>query len=132
MISKEKQEKLQKRMNELGIYEADLTEKFILGSGKGGQKINKTSSCVYLKHEPTGLEFKIQQSRFRDDNRYLARRMLVDKLEERLLKKESEKSRLAAKIRRQKARRSRRTKEKILKEKGLRAEKKALRQRPFN
>ena len=64
------------RMERLGIFEKDLIEKFILGSGSGGQKINKTSSCVYLKHLPTGIEVKCQGTRSRDLNRLYARREL--------------------------------------------------------
>ncbi len=63
MISKEKFDELHARMERLGIRSDDLVEKFILGSGKGGQKVNKTSSCVYLKHVPTGIEIKCRQKR---------------------------------------------------------------------
>jgi len=66
-------------MKQLGIDEDDLIEKFILGSGKGGQKVNKTSSCVYLKHLPTGIEVKCQQGRSRELNRYVARYELCEK-----------------------------------------------------
>ena len=69
-ITKEKEEKLLLKMQELNIHEADLIEKFILGSGKGGQKMNKTSSCVYLKHIPTGIEIKCQKGRSRESIRY--------------------------------------------------------------
>ncbi|MDP3705168.1 MAG: peptide chain release factor-like protein [Legionellaceae bacterium] len=72
MISKEKWEKLAERMEKLQVIEADLVEKFILGSGKGGQKLHKTASTVYLKHLPSSLEIKCQYSRSRDDNRYFA------------------------------------------------------------
>ncbi|MFW3145132.1 peptide chain release factor-like protein, partial [Legionella pneumophila] len=57
-------------MSNLHIYETDLSEKFIIGSGKGGQKLHKTASTVYLKHLPTGMEIKCQESRSREDNRY--------------------------------------------------------------
>jgi protein subunit release factor B len=77
-LSKEKKEALCKKMATLGIQEEDLVEKFILGSGKGGQNINKTASCVYLRHVPTGLEVKCQQERSRELNRYLARKMLCE------------------------------------------------------
>ena len=62
-LSKEKKSDLEERMEKLKIFEDDLIEKFILGSGSGGQKVNKTSSCVYLKHLPTGIEVKCQQAR---------------------------------------------------------------------
>ena len=53
IVSKEKQDALREKMESLGIYEKDIVEKFIRSSGKGGQKVNKTSTCVYLKHIPT-------------------------------------------------------------------------------
>ncbi len=81
MISAEKQQALQKRMEALGIREDDLVEKFVLGSGSGGQKINKTNSCVYLRHEPTGIEIKCQRERSRSLNRHLAREELCDRIE---------------------------------------------------
>ena len=74
MPSPEKITALENRMLGLGISEDTLVEKFITGSGSGGQKINKTASCVYLKHLPTGIEVKCQQQRSRELNRYLARR----------------------------------------------------------
>ncbi len=82
MITKEKLEKLEKWMEDLSIKDDDLIEKFILGSGSGGQKINKTSSCVYLKHIPTGIEIKCQKERSRELNRYVARKELCNRIEE--------------------------------------------------
>jgi protein subunit release factor B len=130
MITKEKFEELEHRMERLGIRSEDLVEKFILGSGKGGQKINKTSSCVYLKHLPTGIEVKCQQDRSREVNRYLARRELCERLEFQLHKVKSEKQQLVEKIRRQKRRRSRRGKERMLEGKKMKSERKSLRQPP--
>ena len=118
------------RMQKLGIQESDLIEKFILGSGSGGQKINKTSSCVYIKHVPTGLEVKCQSTRSRELNRLYARRELCEKLEERLFKEKSTKQKEIEKIRRQKRRRSRKSKEKMLAGKKLQSEKKQLRRSP--
>ena len=89
-VSKETQDQLVERMESLGIREGDLVEKFILGSGKGGQKINKTSSCVYLKHIPTGIEIKCQRERSRELNRLYARRDLCEKIEERISTEKSE------------------------------------------
>ncbi|RKZ28253.1 peptide chain release factor-like protein [bacterium] len=126
-LKKSKIEEIEKRMAELGIREEDIVEKFILGWGKGGQKKNKTTSCVYLKHIPTGIEVKVQRSRSREVNRYLARRILCDKIEEQILGAESERKKKQYKIRKQKARRSRRAKEKMLEEKHKQAEKKKLR-----
>jgi peptide chain release factor len=113
-----------------GISEDDLIEKFVLGSGSGGQKINKTSSCVYLKHVPTGIEIKCQRSRSRDLNRYYARKDLCDQLEERRIGAASRRRQAAEKIRRQKRRRSRRSKERMLENKHLVAAKKQLRRAP--
>ena|SRR3990167_9941197 len=105
--TKEKQETLLKKMLELGIFEEDLVEKFIIGSGSGGQKINKTHSCVYLKHLPSGIEVKCQKERSRELNRFFARRMLCEKYEQLFLKKKSD---IQKKIKKQKNRRKRRAK----------------------
>src|SRR5579863_6145101 len=102
MLSKERQDELDRRMLALGVREEDLVEKFILGSGRGGQKINKTSSCVYLKHLPTGIEVKCQQGRSREMNRYYARKELCQRLEEKDQQIASERQMAAEKIRRQK------------------------------
>lgn len=128
MIHKAKFDELHERMDRLGIKEADLVEKFILGSGSGGQKINKTSSCVYLKHLPTGTEIKCQRERSRELNRYYARKELCDRIEEKIEHKKSERQQMIEKIRRQKRRRSRRSKEKMLQAKKQLSEKKSLRQ----
>jgi peptide chain release factor len=129
-ISKEKQEELSARMNRLGITEEDLIEKFILGSGSGGQKINKTSSCVYIKHIPTELEVKCQRSRSRELNRYYARRQICEQIEEKFFKEKSEKKQASEKIRRQKQRRTRKQKLKMIEEKRHLSGKKTLRQSP--
>ncbi len=114
-------------MEALRIREKDIGEKFIRSSGKGGQKVNKTSSCVYLKHRPSGIEVKCRQERSQALNRFLARRILANKIEARILGRLSEESKRIEKIRRQKRRRSKRAKEKILKDKKKRAEKKKMR-----
>jgi len=129
-ISAEKENALQERMAKLGIREEDLRETFIRSSGPGGQKVNKTATCVYLVHIPTGLSVKCQQERSQTLNRFLARRLLLDRIErlqEGILRSEKEK---IEKIRRQKRRRSKRAKEKILEDKRQTAEKKILRGRP--
>lgn len=123
----DKEEALMARMASLGIREADIRESFVLSSKKGGQKVNKTSACVYLKHIPTGIEVKCQQERSQALNRFLARRILADKIESQILGRESEIEKKREKIRRQKRRRSRRAKEKMLSDKRLHSEKKALR-----
>ena len=124
------EDKIHKLMNELGVEEKDLIEKFILGSGKGGQKVNKTSSCVYLKHIPTGIEIKCQKTRSRELNRSAARLMLCQEIKNRLLQKEKAKKQLFEKIRRHKRRGSKAGKEKMLKEKKAHSHRKALRKRP--
>lgn len=120
---------LHARMDKLGIHERDLAEKFILGSGHGGQKINKTSSCVFLRHIPTGTCIKCQRDRSREVNRFLARRELCDRIEERVLGQASARRQEKEKIRRQKRRRSRRQKERMLADKHLMSRKKESRQR---
>lgn len=130
MLRPEKLAALQRRMHELGIEEGALREQFILGSGKGGQKQNKTASCVQLRHSATGIEVKCQRTRSRELNRYYARVELCDKLEERILGEKSRKQQEFEKLRRQKRRRSRRAKQKILEDKRVQSEKKALRRPP--
>ena len=122
-----KEEALSIKMASLGIKETDLEEKFIRSSKKGGQKANKASSCVYLKHKPTGIEVKCQKERFQALNRFLARRILVNKIESLVLGKKAEEQKKIEKIRRQKRKRSRRAKEKMLRYKKMRSEKKRLR-----
>ena len=128
-ISSLKQLHLRERMKNLGLVENDLIEKFIRGSGKGGQKINKTSSCVYIRHIPSGIEIKCQRERSLSINRYIARRELCDRIEERILGALSRRQQEREKIRRQKRRRSRRQKEQMLQRKHFQSEKKHLRQR---
>jgi len=123
-VKAKKQEELRHRMEKLGIKESDLVEKFIRSSGHGGQNLNKVATCVYLKHLPTGLEVKCQQERSQALNRFLARRILCQKVEALIKGKESEKQQRIAKIRRQKRKRSKRAKLKILEEKRKRAAKK--------
>lgn len=122
-----KKEAVQRMMLSLGIEEKDLVEKFILGSGRGGQKIQKTSSCVYLKHLPTGIEVKCQRDRSREVNRYVARRLLCEALREKLFAEKSERQQRSEKIRRQKRTRTRKQKRKMLEGKRLHGAKKALR-----
>lgn len=126
----EKEEKLRQRMRHLGIFEEDLEEKFVLGAGKGGQKVNKTSSCVYLHHKPTKIEIKCQKSRQRSLNRYYARDLLCDRIEEILFQEKSKKQKEIAKIRRQKKKRSKRAQEKVYQAKKNLSTKKELRKPP--
>jgi len=126
-ISQEKDTALQERMERLGVREEEFRETFIRSSGPGGQKVNKTSSCVYLVHLPTGLSVKCQQERSQALNRFLARRILLDRIERLQTGLVSAERMRTEKIRRQKRRRSRRAQEKVLETKHLQAEKKALR-----
>jgi len=80
-VSEEKNRWLREKMEALGIHEKDIEEQFIRSSGSGGQKINKTSTCVYLKHIPTGIEIKCMKERSQSVNRFLARRELVMRIE---------------------------------------------------
>ncbi len=128
-IKESKTKELERRMVELGIRAEDLVEKFIHGSGRGGQKLNKTANCVFLKHIPTGISVKVQRSRSREVNRFLARRELCDRIEELEKGIESKRKKREFKIRKQKARRGRRAKAKMLENKHKQAEKKASRKR---
>ena len=126
-VSPNKQRQQALAMARLGISEEDLTEKFVLGSGAGGQKVNKTSSCVHLRHEPTGIVVKCQRCRSRALNRYYARQALCERIAEQIAGQKSARQQLREKIRRQKRRRSRRQKEKMLAEKKKQSSKKRLR-----
>ncbi|HON57967.1 MAG TPA: peptide chain release factor-like protein [Smithella sp.] len=126
-VSKEKENALLTRMNDLGVKEKDFQESFIRSSGPGGQKVNKSSSCVYLVHLPTGLSVKCQKERSQSLNRFLAKRMLLDKIEKMKTGFVSRQRDLAEKIRRQKRKRSKRAKEKTLKDKHIRSEIKSTR-----
>ncbi len=121
---------LRERMARLGLREEELEESFVRSGGPGGQNVNKVSSCVVLRHRPSGLEVKVQRERSQALNRFLARRLLIEKLETQRLGRLSEERRRIEKIRRQKRRRSRRAKEKMLKAKHLHALKKISRRRP--
>ena len=123
----DKMAELNERMNSLGITEDQFRETFIRSSGPGGQKVNKTSSCVFLVHLPTGLSVKCQQDRSQALNRLLARRILLDRIEKLRTGVVAAKKMQEEKIRRQKRRRSRRAQEKMLKEKHMIAKKKELR-----
>ena len=126
-VTKQKEDSLRMKMELLGIHEKDLVEKFVRSSGKGGQKVNKTATCVYLKHLPTGIEVKCQRERSQSINRFLARRRLVNKIQAKILGEKSEEQKRIEKIRRQKRKRSQRAKQKMLEEKKKQSEKKAAR-----
>jgi len=126
-VSADKEKAITARMIELGVTENDFEESFIRSSGPGGQKVNKSSSCVYLVHIPTGLAVKCQRERSQSLNRFLAKRLLLDKIERKQKGFIAEEKEKLEKVRRQKRKRSKRAKEKILTAKHQQAEKKVLR-----
>ena len=130
MITKEKWDKLSDLMSHLQIDDAQLVEKFIIGSGKGGQKLHKTASTVYLKHLPSGIEVKCQESRRREDNRYFARTRLCEKLQAERSDEKTKAQQQIEKVRRQKKRRSRRVKQKMMDEKSKQGQLKLMRKTP--
>lgn len=126
-ISPEKETQLAQRMTALGVTEADIEESFVRSGGHGGQNVNKTSTCVMLLHRPTGVQVKCQTTRQQGLNRFLARRLLLDKIEAVKNGFVSAQRAEVEKIRRQKRRRSRRAKNKMLADKSHHADKKAAR-----
>ncbi len=129
-VKSEKEKALREKFNSLGIYEKDIEESFIRSRGKGGQNVNKTSTCVYLKHGPTDVSVKCQKTRSQGLNRYHARVILYKKIERLIKGRESEEQQRIEKLRRQKRKRSKRAKEKMLASKRMLAEKK--KKRSFN
>ncbi len=126
-VSHKKDEDLERRMAHLGIRETDLEESFIRSGGPGGQNVNKVSTCVVLKHLPSGLVVKCQKERSQAMNRYFARRILLAKLEAQIHGRQSEEAKRISKIKRQKRKRSKRAKEKMLQAKRHQSQKKRLR-----
>ena len=126
-VSSEKENQLNERMRALGVREQDIDEQFVRSSGAGGQNVNKVSSCVVLHHRPTGTRVRCQKERSQGLNRFLARRLLLDKIEATIRGAAAEEEQRIAKIRRQKRKRSRRAKLRLLADKRHQGEKKSLR-----
>ena len=126
-VSAEKESQLAQRMAALGVSEAEIEESFVRSGGHGGQNVNKTSTCVMLLHRPTGLQVKCQETRQQGLNRFLARRLLLDKIEERKKGFVAAQRSEIERIRRQKRKRSRRAKQRMLADKAHHAGKKAAR-----
>jgi protein subunit release factor B len=126
-VSAQKERLLLERMKKLGVSEQDIEETFVRSSGPGGQKVNKSSSCVFIRHIPTGLSVKYQRERSQALNRFLARRLLLDKIERMQKGMVSRERERIEKIRRQKRKRSKRAKEKMLADKHHQAQKKHFR-----
>lgn len=126
-ISSGKEKQLLERMHALGVREQDIDEQFVRSSGAGGQNVNKVSSCVLLHHRPTDIRVRCQKERSQALNRYLARRLLLDKIEAAITGHAAEEAQRIAKIRRQKRKRSRRAKLRLLEDKRHQGEKKSRR-----
>ena len=127
MISPETIERIKALMAEASVFDEDLEESFILGGGPGGQKTNKTSNVVRLSHEPSGLMVRCGETRSRETNRWLARRMLAEAILAREKGRATAEQQRREKVRRQKRRRSRRQKQKMLDDKHAHSEVKRLR-----
>lgn len=126
-VSPDNEAQLARRMAALGVRETDLEETFVRSGGPGGQHVNKTATCVMLRHRPSGLQVKCSATRQQGLNRFLARRLLLDKIQARQKGLADAERAEREKIRRQKRRRSRRAKERMLADKTHRAAKKTAR-----
>ncbi|MBI5273948.1 MAG: peptide chain release factor-like protein [Chlamydiales bacterium] len=116
MIHFAKIEEIKKQMQELGIKEDDIEEKFILGSGRGGQHLQKTHSCVQLMHIPSKIEVRCFVSRNREENRWIGRRLLCEKFTQMFFPEKSKKLQKIEKIKKQKQKSKKRSAEKYQKQ----------------
>jgi protein subunit release factor B len=128
-VSSENEDQLSQRMRALGVREADLEESFVRSGGHGGQNVNKVATCVLLVHRPTGTQVKCQETRKQGMNRFLARALLLDKLEAAREARAAAAKARREKLRRQKRKRSRGAKERILADKAHQSAKKSQRRR---
>src|SRR3989338_284391 len=129
MLETRKENELKRRMHRLGVYEKDFKEAFVRSSGPGGQNVNKTSTCVVLRHIPTGIQVKCQEERSQRLNRHLARRLILDKIEQQRKTERLRAIQQREKQRRQRRKRTTALKEEILEQKHHRSARKTSRRK---
>jgi peptide chain release factor len=128
-VSTDKETQLAQRMASLGVRETDIAESFVRSGGHGGQNVNKVATCVMLLHRPSGVQVKCQETRQQGLNRFLARKLLLDKIESMRKERVAAERARVEKARRQKLRRSRGAKERMLANKSRHSAKKEFRKR---
>ena len=129
MLETRKENELKRRMHQLGVYAKDFRETFVRSSGPGGQSVNKTSTCVVLRHVPTGIQVKCQEERSQRLNRHKARRLILEKIEQRKKAEQLKIIQQKEKLRRQRRKRTTALKEEILEQKHYRSSKKTARRK---